>query len=745
MLDRIEINNFQPYGRLVRADFGNGLILVNGMIDGSGSRSNGAGKSSLFDAMAWCLFGLAKDTSKYPAGDHLIRSNPEQQDEMSVTIYIAGYEITRIRKKNKYTELKILHNGNDISGKSISDTQAIINKVLNVDEDIYTSTIYYRQMDNGNICSMQPKESKQLLLKILNTSTWEQYKDYLSIIRGENHSRLVDQESARKVLVGMIDDLGNTEIINPEILTHKISEANVKLDGYRRTREALISNRNAHNDELNKLSDHHARISKITDDIVMITKDNQDKAKRATDLAETTDKINRQISKEQEELQEVRDKLAAVRMQVLSDTVVKSIESELETLTIQQSDNQKVMQENRNLISICRTKIGMYKEKLDKIVKLNDKCPQCMQEISDEYKDSMIDGFKTMITVHEDQIREHEKEIEKANAELSRLFEIKSKVLQKLKDNDKIKTEISILESDENNKNKSIKSNEDRLTETLNNIKFIKSLIEKQKETIANLTAEKDGLSQKVSANVVDALESKVREINNDVALIDSNIADITNRLNTMNKELGESERIIKTLNKYRDDLTEMEDTIKVYEKEDKIMEVLYDAFSINGIPSFIIANISSQICDIANDILRFIDIPYSIDIKVFKENKTKKGKMSPTFDIEVMNTNTGIMQNYSQFSGGESFWIDLSIRLAFMITSLYKRDSSISYMIFDEGIARLDTEYRDLFIQVLRYMVTKYGIKQVFLVSHTDLSSYVNQFDTVVTVTKEDGIATLV
>jgi DNA repair exonuclease SbcCD ATPase subunit len=149
----------------------------------------------------------------------------------------------------------------------------------------------------------------------------------------------------------------------------------------------------------------------------------------------------------------------------------------------------------------------------------------------------------------------------------------------------------------------------------------------------------------------------------------------------------------------------------------------------------------STNVSDIANNILSSIDIPYSINIKVFKEGK-KSDKPIPTFDISILHKITGVVQNYSQFSGGESYWIDLTLRLAYMIISLYKKDSKMSFMIFDEGIGRLDQANRDKFIELLKYTISTYSISQIFLVSHTDLSYRLSHFDDVITIRKDMDIS---
>lgn len=124
--DKIQITNFFSFGEAeVNLDRG-GYVLVSGINENpvDNAISNGSGKSSLFDAVIWCLTGNTIRECKNV-------SNINADNGAKVTLYFSvdkdKYEITRTKDyKPLGTTLKIIYNGQDVSGKGIRDTEKIL-------------------------------------------------------------------------------------------------------------------------------------------------------------------------------------------------------------------------------------------------------------------------------------------------------------------------------------------------------------------------------------------------------------------------------------------------------------------------------------------------------------------------------------------------------------------------------------------------------------------------------------------
>ena len=128
--DKIKVTNFFSFGEVeVNLDRG-GYVLVSGINENpvDNAISNGSGKSSLFDAVIWCLTGNTIRECKNV-------SNINADNGAKVTLYFSvdkdKYEIARTKDyKPLGTTLKIIYNGQDVSGKGIRDTEKILQEYL---------------------------------------------------------------------------------------------------------------------------------------------------------------------------------------------------------------------------------------------------------------------------------------------------------------------------------------------------------------------------------------------------------------------------------------------------------------------------------------------------------------------------------------------------------------------------------------------------------------------------------------
>jgi len=133
------LNNFASYERLEFNFVNQGLTLVQG--------PTGAGKSTLCDAIPWCLFGR---TAKNGAVDEVRswQSDKPTVGMIEVQLELYGVYITRIRGASKDNDLYYAFTaepGVKIRGKDLADTQRLIDGLLGFDCDLYLSAAYYHE------------------------------------------------------------------------------------------------------------------------------------------------------------------------------------------------------------------------------------------------------------------------------------------------------------------------------------------------------------------------------------------------------------------------------------------------------------------------------------------------------------------------------------------------------------------------------------------------------------------------
>jgi exonuclease SbcC len=151
--------------------------------------SNGAGKSSLLDAITWTLFGQARKRD-----DSLINSK-EDIAEVSLIFSYEGnlYRVSRSKPRNKTTRLEfhILQDAPDgiganlnleagtwkpLTERTLRDTEARIQETLRLDYETFVNASFFLQGKADQFTQQRPGDRKRILSSILGLEIWEVYR-----------------------------------------------------------------------------------------------------------------------------------------------------------------------------------------------------------------------------------------------------------------------------------------------------------------------------------------------------------------------------------------------------------------------------------------------------------------------------------------------------------------------------------------------------------------------------------------
>ena len=168
---RIGIQNFLSFGspmQFVDLDR-RGLLAVFGQNkDSAASDSNGAGKSTVMEAIVWALFG---ETIRGHKSDAVIHRVVDKDCRVELTLEDEGvqYVITRTRKAaaKRPNDLILEINGQDASAGVMADTQGLVHTVLGMDQRTFTQSVLLRSKEK-TFSQMTDKEQKEVLEDILH-------------------------------------------------------------------------------------------------------------------------------------------------------------------------------------------------------------------------------------------------------------------------------------------------------------------------------------------------------------------------------------------------------------------------------------------------------------------------------------------------------------------------------------------------------------------------------------------------
>jgi len=153
------------------------------------SGANGAGKSSLLDAITWTLFGVARKRD-----DTLINAQSNAAEVSLVFAYEGNiYRVQRSLPRGKTTQLEfqIKQNGaqhatinpqletatwKPLSERTLRETQARIEQTLRMDYETFVNASFFLQGKADLFTQQRPGDRKRILASILGLEIWEIYR-----------------------------------------------------------------------------------------------------------------------------------------------------------------------------------------------------------------------------------------------------------------------------------------------------------------------------------------------------------------------------------------------------------------------------------------------------------------------------------------------------------------------------------------------------------------------------------------
>lgn len=172
---RLEIGNFMSIDRAALALDDRGLVLVQGENrDDPSATSNGAGKSSVADALFWALYG---ETARGVSGDAVVNKTAGKNCRVAVTLRDGDqtYEVVRHRKhKEGRNSLRLFHVMHplvpggapetvDMTKGTERESQKVIEQALGCSVEVFRAAVYSGQEAMPDLPGMTDKQLKVLI------------------------------------------------------------------------------------------------------------------------------------------------------------------------------------------------------------------------------------------------------------------------------------------------------------------------------------------------------------------------------------------------------------------------------------------------------------------------------------------------------------------------------------------------------------------------------------------------------
>ena len=171
---RLELTNFLAYRNPAPLDFtGIHVAVLTG--------ENGAGKSSLLDAMTWALWSRARAKTD---NELVHQGQTEMRVEFTFALGDQIYRVIRARRVGRgagsVLDFQIQNDAGkwaSIAEATIPKTQEKIIRTLRLEYDTFVNSAYIMQGKADEFTGKRPTERKQVLADILGLQEWERYEE----------------------------------------------------------------------------------------------------------------------------------------------------------------------------------------------------------------------------------------------------------------------------------------------------------------------------------------------------------------------------------------------------------------------------------------------------------------------------------------------------------------------------------------------------------------------------------------
>ncbi len=256
------------------------------------SGDNGNGKSSLADAIAWCIWGKCKGMDGRGGVDDLVRTGA---DEMEVAFSFEEdgqvYKVVRKRDKRRgLSSLDFMIKRGDafvpISGNRIDETQQKIQEVIKLDYETYLCTGYLSQGKADLFATKKPSERKEILAEILNLSVYDKLERKALDKRNEVQNSL---ELLEREIELLQQQIAEKEAVQSEIVQveNALDELQTKEKGLKDQLEALNRQKEEKNAIKERIEYHQQQLNLEQKQLIVLEKDRGNLQARIEDYRKT--------------------------------------------------------------------------------------------------------------------------------------------------------------------------------------------------------------------------------------------------------------------------------------------------------------------------------------------------------------------------------------------------------------------------------------------------------------------------
>ena len=680
----IAIQNFLSIRKVALDLDKRGLVLLNGKnLDNPSLNNNGAGKSSILEAIIFVLYGR---TLRGLKGDTVVNKSAGKNTKVFLDLVDddgVPYRIARYRKHNTNKNKSFLYrNGVDITPKSEADFENAITDLLQADYATFTSSLLY-SAESFKFTTATDSEIKKTFDTMLG----------LEILPKCRFTAKGALNITEVQLEGLIERKGSKE---------------VELDQYESELKHVQSS------ESNWVGQQNTKIVHIQESKQSLQ--DKDKALRIEleELVQDAESLDSDISDLEEVVEQKRNtlkQLDSVKEELLEcKSSIKEVELLIKDCNKSIKDNDNSIQLAQSKIQQFQDKINGFKQKCKELSKqIGQPCPVCGKPLDD----SSIEKAKSE---YMDSISDLEKSIKEAQDSIADYTDNTTSLQGNL--------------VEYQNRQQELLDTQSKLNDTLSKSSNLQDSYDKMEKRLKRAKLQHHQLTTDIAVK-----EANIKHNTELLSNLDEDLRRINDEVNPYSGMVKATQDKISVA---RDELSSIAQDMEPLKVKKECLEFWERAYSNQGIKSFILDDVTPFLNRRVNKYLSKLTSG-QIEVVFSTRSTLKTGEERERFSIEIVNKSGG--DNYISNSGGEKKRIDLAINLALQDLVASRSSKKINVAMFDEVFDSLDENGIDGVISLLQELSASKST--ILVVSHNEyLKSY---FTNIITVVKQKGFSTLI
>ena len=685
---KIALQNFLSYGEADVDLTGLSLAAILGQ--------NGAGKSSLLEAITWPLYGEGrwKDLDRY------VRQGQENATaELQFELNGETYRVIRTRSnkgKGKSTLELARWTGSDwesISGTTIKETQDKLRELLRMDYEAFVSSCVLLQEQANKFNAAGPAKRMDIFGQILGLDIYDRLQEAAKVKAKQFREQVTVKRATIENLTAELSD--RAELRTQE---DKLKEEKAQLEQQINDLEQDLANQEKVVSDLKvKVSrgdDLYTRKQQITRESADIVSQLQNMEKKRQRLQQIIER-GPEIREKADELDQVKKQLADCEGKAARHMQLSKDVQELNDLTYKFDKSRD--SEIARIEATVKSK-RTQAELLDEVPCTGAEKESCKLLASAREAAAEIDGLQSRLQELQNEINPHVDAWQKACATRDAVgydAAAHQALREKVPGLEKWAKVLPELEQAESTMSEQAPQ--------------AQQLQKRQQELTGELSSVEDSLA---------AMERTATELRKAEALLSDTKFKLTNTRQgeqDIKVKLGTVQARLKDLSAKAEQKKVLEAEVKELATDEHYYTRLARAYK--EIPVLIMENALPDVEDLANELLgRLAGGRISVRFETQKEAKTT-GNVSDTLDI-IVSDELG-ERPYEGWSGAERFEVDLAVRLAISKFLAKRAGTKIEVLIIDEGASCLDTEGRQHFIEAMNIIAEDFHL--VLCITHID------------------------